>query len=45
VSKAKVAEGAIHLLRTTMTQFLSPLDVSKQKWWQNVAQCVALLNK
>ena len=42
--KAKEAEGAIHLLQTTMTRLLAPLDQSKQKWWPHVAQCVASLN-
>ena len=42
--KAKEAEGAIHLLRTTMTRLLAPLDQSKRKWWPHVAQCVASLN-
>jgi hypothetical protein len=44
-SKAKVAEGAIRLLRTTMARLLAPLDVSQQKWWQNVGKCVASLNE
>jgi len=45
VSKAKAAEGAIQLLRTTMTRMLAPLDESKRKWWPNVAQCAASLNE
>ncbi len=45
MSKAKAAEGAIRLLHTTMTCLLAPLDVSQQKWWQNVVKCVASLNE
>ena len=44
VSKAKAAEGAIQLLRTTMTRMLAPLGESKRKWWLHLAQCVASLN-
>jgi hypothetical protein len=44
VIKAKDPEGAIHLLRTTMTRLLAPLNQSKRKWWPHVAQCVASLN-
>jgi len=44
VSKAKVAEGAINLLHTTMTRLLAPLEESKRKWWQHIAKAVASLN-